>query len=298
MTLLNPLALAFAALVPLIVVLYLLKLRRQPARVSTLMFWQRVTADNRRRALFQRLRQILSLLLHLFIFALLLFALARPELRAFRGSEAGLSTIVVLDARARMQARDGSSTRFDEARQIAASYLRRASVRQPVGLLVADAAPHVAAGLTDDEKSLLAALDAVRPNDAGGRLEDAVTLAGQLLAARPGAHRVVLVTDHAPDPVPGLAPGELETRLAGDASGPRENVGLTRLSARPLPSSPETDEVFVEIENFGQQRQSGRVELSFEGRVLDVKPYDLAPGERRSDVYPALAARTGVANAG
>ena len=88
-TLLNPLALAFAALLPLIVVLYLLKLRRQPAQVSTLMFWQRVTADNRRRALFQRLRQILSLLLHLFIFALLLFALARPELRAFRGGEAG-----------------------------------------------------------------------------------------------------------------------------------------------------------------------------------------------------------------
>ena len=297
MTLLNPLALVFAALVPLIVVLYLLKLRRQPAQVSTLMFWQRVTADNRRRALFQRLRQILSLLLHLFIFALLLFALARPELRAFRGSETGLSTLVVLDARARMQARDGGGTRLDEARGIAASYLRRASVRQPVGLLVVDAAPHVAAGLTDDEKSLLAALDAARSTDAGGRLEDAVTLAGQLLAARPGAHRIVLVTDHAPDLVSGLVPGELETRLVGDAGSPQENVGLTRLAARPLPGSPETDEVFVEIENFGQQRQSGRVELSFEGRILDVKPYDLAPGERRNDVYPALAARTGIANA-
>ncbi len=39
------------------------------------------------------------------------------------------------------------------------------------------------------------------------------------------------------------------------------------------------------------------MELTFEGRLLDVKPYDLAPGERRADVYPALAARTGVANA-
>ena len=298
MTLLNPLALAFVALLPLIVVLYLLKLRRQPAQVSTLMFWQRVTADNRRRALFQRLRQILSLLLHLFIFALLLFALARPELRAFRGGEAGLSTLVILDARARMQARAGNNgTRFDEARQVAASYLRRASVRQPVALLVSDAAPHVAAGLTDDEKSLLAALDATRPTDAGGRLEDAVTLAGQLLAARPGGHRIVLVTDHALPPLPGVPPGELETRLVGTPGTPRENVGLTRLSARALPGSPETDEVFVELENFGEQRQSGRVELTFEGRLLDVKPYDLAPGERRADVYPALAARTGVANA-
>ncbi len=297
MILLNPLALAFAALLPLIVLLYLLKLRRQAAQVSTLMFWQRVTADNRRRALFQRLRQILSLLLHLLIFALLLFALARPELRAFRGSEAGLSTIVVLDARARMQARTGNGTRFDEARQVAASYLRRASARQPVALLVADAAPRVAAGLTDDEKSLLAALDSTQPTDAGGSIEEAVALAGGLLAARPGAHRIILVTDHTPAPVPGIAAAELETRLVSDPATPRENVGITRLSARPLPASPETDEVFVEIENFGSQRQTGRVELSFEGRLLDVKPYALAPGERRADVYPALAARTGIANA-
>ena len=298
MTLLNPLALAFAALLPLIVVLYLLKLRRQPAQVSTLMFWQRVTGDNRRRALFQRLRQLLSLLLHLFIFALLLFALARPELRAFRASEAGLSTVVILDARARMQARTtATGTRFDEARQVAASYLRRASARQPVALLITDAAPRVAAGLGDDEKSLLAALDSARSTDAGGRLEDAVTLAGELLADRPGAHRIVLVTDHAPAPVPGVSAAELETRLVGDPGTPRENVGLTRLSARALPGSPETDEVFVEVENFGSQRQTGRVELAFEGRLLDVKPYDLAPGEHRADVYPALAARTGLANA-
>ncbi len=297
MTLLNPLALAFATLLPLIVILYLLKLRRQPAQVSTLMFWQRVTADNRRRALFQRLRQIFSLLLHLLIFALLLFALARPELRAFRGGEAGLSTIVILDARARMQARTGNGTRFDEARRIAEGYLRRATVRQPVALVVADTAPRVVAGLTDDEKSLLAALDSAQPTDAGGRIEDAVTLAGQLLAARPGAHRIVLVTDHAPAPLSDVPPSEIETRLVGDPGTPRENVGITRLSARALPGSPETDEVFIEIENFGQQRQTGRVELTFEGRLLDVKLYDLAPGERRADVYPALAARTGVANA-
>ena len=188
MTLLNPAALAFLALVPLIVVLYLLKLRRQPARVSTLMFWQRVAADNRRRALFQRLRQILSLLLHLLIFGLLLFALARPEMRAFRGTEAGLSTVVVLDARARMQARagGGGETRFDQARRIAGGYLRRASPRQPVALLVAESAPRVLVGLTGEERSLLDGLDGVRPTDAGGRIEDAVDLARGLLAARAG----------------------------------------------------------------------------------------------------------------
>ncbi len=300
MTLLNPLALAFAALVPLIVVLYLLKLRRQPASVSTLMFWQRVTADHRRRALFQRLRQILSLLLQLLIFGLLLFALARPELASFRGAEAGLSTVVVLDARARMQARtaDGG-TRFAQARRVAESYLNRASPRQPVALLAAESAPRVVVGLTGEERALLAGLEDIHPADAGGRIEDAVRLAADLLAARPGGKRVIVVTDHAPDlpkPKEGSAV-QIETHLIPAANeGPRENVGITSLTARPLPNSPETDEVLVEIENFGARRQAGNVELSFEGQLLDVKPFDLAPGERRADVYPALVSRARIAN--
>jgi hypothetical protein len=299
MTLLNPAALIFAALAPVIILLYLLKMRRLPAQVSTLMFWQRVTADRRRRALFQRLRQVLSLLLHLLIFALILLALARPELRIFRGDVTGLSTVVILDCRARMQAREpGGETRFAQARRVAESYLRRASAGQPVALLAAGSAPRAVVGLTSEEKALLNGLETILPTDSGGRIEDALSLADELLASRPGNRRVVVVTDRMPLPpeMPRSANApEMEWRLVG--AGPRENVGITRLTARALPNSPQTDEVLVETENFGQQRQTGNVELSFEGQILDVKPFDLAPGERRADIYPALAARTGLANA-
>ena len=298
MFLLNPAALGFAVLAPVIIALYLLKLRRQPARVSTLLFWRRVVADTRRRALFQRLRQVLSLLLHLLIFALLLFALARPELRAFRGAGAGLTTVVVLDARARMQTRlaDGG-TRFEAARRLAAGYLRRASSRQPVALLVADGSVRVAVGLSEDEKTLLAGLDAIRPTDAGGELDGALGLAGELLAGRRGEKRLVVVTDRPPSLPPGISPAGVETRVVTAGEFPRENVGITRMSARALPNSPETGEVFVELENFGPTRRTGNVELSYEGQTVDVKPYDLAPGERHAEVYPALSTRGGVLNA-
>jgi hypothetical protein len=296
MTLLNPAGLIFAALAPVIILLYLLKLRRQPAQVSTLMFWQRVVADNRRRALFQRLRQLLSLLLHLLIFALLLLALARPELRAFRETDDGAPTIVVLDCRARVQTLAGrGTTRFDEAAGIAKGYLRRASNRQPVALIAMDSAPRVVCGSTGDERVLLDALDGLRPADAGGRIEDAVALARELAGADHGAGRIVVVSDEAPE-ISANAPAKIETRLV-TGGGPKENVGIVRLDARPLPGSPDTDEVLVEIENFGARRQAGSVEITFEGRLLDVKPFDLAPGERRTDVYPALAAQTGIANA-
>ncbi len=99
-----------------------------------------------------------------------------------------------------MQARtaDGG-TRFAQARRVAESYLRRASPRQPVALLATEARPRVVVGLTGEERALLDGLDTIQPSDAGGRIEDAVTLAADLLAARPGGKRgSCWSTDHPP----------------------------------------------------------------------------------------------------
>src|SRR4030095_762103 len=125
MTFLSPWAAWFLAGVPIIVLLYLLKLKRRPLTVSTLMFWQRVLQQSRRRALFQRLRNLLSLLLHLLIFLLILGALAKPVLD--RLIRAGSSTVLIFDTRARMQAFEGGQTRFERARKLAEPYLRQAN---------------------------------------------------------------------------------------------------------------------------------------------------------------------------
>lgn len=294
MTLLQPAALAFLAIAPIIVALYLLKLRRQSAQVSSLMFWQRVTADNRRRALFQRLRQLLSLLLHLLIFALLLLALARPEFRAFRGAVGG--AVVVLDCRARMQAATSEShgSRFEAAREVAESYLRRASPDEPVALLTAGFAPRAIVGFSKDEKPLLDGLRTLSAGDFGGRIEEAIRAGGDLLDANKQGGKIVVVTDRIPD-VPISDPRVQWHTVA--AAKPQENVGIARLAARPLPNSPETDEVLIEIENFGPSRRTGNVELSYDGNIIDVKPFDLAPGERRAEVYPSLGVGGGLANA-
>src|SRR5258708_10459363 len=108
MTFLNAWAAGFAALAPVIVLLYLLKLKRRPLPVSTLIFWQRVLEESRRRALFQKLRHLLSLLLHLLIFALILAALARPVFD--RAVREGSSTVLIVDTLARMQAHETAGT--------------------------------------------------------------------------------------------------------------------------------------------------------------------------------------------
>ncbi|OAI42373.1 hypothetical protein AYO41_01005 [Verrucomicrobia bacterium SCGC AG-212-E04] len=282
MTLLNPAAFIFAALVPIVVLLYLLKIRRRDVVVSTLRFWQQLATDNRRRNFWQKLRRPLSLLLQLLLLALVLFALARPELGAF-SLGGGSSTIVVLDARARMQAREANGdARFAEARTVAAGFLRRASPSHQVALLVAGARPRIAVPLSSDDAPLLAALQDLAPDDAAGSLEEALALSRELLSSRPAPRRVVVITDESAPPRPDSASATIEWIAVG---APRENVGITRLATRRLASSSADAEILLEIVNHGASRRAGNVELAFDGRVFDSRPYDLAPGQRQTEVF-------------
>jgi hypothetical protein len=291
MTWLQPWAAWFAAGVPVIVLLYFLRLKRRPVTVSTLMFWQRALQESSRRAFFQRLRNLLSLLLHLLIFLLLVGALARPVLDRF--VREGSSTVLVLDIRARMQAVEpDGGTRFESALQLAKDYARQAGGRREFALVTLDAKPSVAVPFTGDERPLLKALDEVLVTDAAGELSPALDLANSLLAARKGTKRIVLLTDRAAaSGKPGAIP--LVTHAVGSSL---DNLAITRFATRPMSASPETGEVLLEVQNFGAAPARTDVELAFDGRPIEVKPLALAPGERRLEIFtsvprPARSAR-------
>jgi hypothetical protein len=284
-TFLNAWAAGFAGIAPVIILLYLLKLKRRPLPVSTLLFWQRILQDSRRRALFQRLRQFFSLLLHLIIFALILGALAHPTLD--RQISEGASTVLIVDARARMQAiePDGSS-RFAKAKNEAVSVVRQAGASRQMALIAVDAGARVVIPFTDDEKALREGLAKLAPTDAGGDLESAVTLAGELLASRGGARRVIVFTDRAPD-----ATERADQKTPRDyvaVGTARDNLAITRFSTRPVLTSPQTSEVLLEVANFGRAPAKANVELAYDGQLLDVKPLSIEPGGHFVQVFPTV----------
>lgn len=280
MMFLAPWAFAFLGLVPVIVALYLMRVRRRSAVVSTLMFWEGVVEEKRRRALFHRLRQWWSLLLHLLIFTLILLALARPEWSRLAG---GGSTVVIVDARARMQAGE----RFQSAVTRAAAWARRAGPGNEIALLRMGAEPEVIAPFSDDERELLEALEKSAPGKTGGDLARAVKLADEMLAARRGEGRIVVLTAGV-DELP-------ETRTALErvaVDGPRNNVAITRLAARPPFNSPQTTEVLLEVRNYGAQPARGNVEVALDGGLVEVRPFALEAGGRMRGTF-ALAPRAG-----
>ncbi len=298
MTFLAPWAAWFLAGIPVIVLLYLMKLKRRALPVSTLMFWQRILEESRRRAFFQKLRHLFSLLLHLLIFALILGALARPVLD--RAVREGSSTVLVVDLRARMKAREsGGQARLDLAKQVASNYLGQAEAGRPIAIIGTHHAPAVVTPFTTDEKELREGLASLAATDAAGDLAPAIALAEQLLAARQGARRIVVLSAGKQEPGSGErsgTPASSKTEIQWVSVGAaHDNVAITRFATRPLLNSPQTSEVLLGVANLGDTAAQAALELSLDGRLLDVKPLALAPGETVVQIFPTVPRNTATA---
>lgn len=107
MTFLDPVAGLVAAglSVPAVLLLYFLKLRRQPLRVSSTLLWERAVHDVQVNAPFRWLRLSLLLLLQLLIAGVISAAIGRPAL----SGAAAISgrVVIVIDRSASMNALDG-----------------------------------------------------------------------------------------------------------------------------------------------------------------------------------------------
>lgn len=269
MSFLFPLTLFLGLLAPVIALLYLHRPRRRTAVVSSLRFWRAVLEREPHRRFLGRLRNPLSLLLQLLIFLLLLLALARPEWgQLLRGQ----NTVIVLDARARMQAGDT----FSLARKAAGGLTARAGPDHEVAVLANDGSPRILSPFSSDRRGLRESLTTIAPSDAGGGMRETLTLARRLIAGRPGPGRIVVLTDRPLPPDENTPP--VETLLVGT---PHDNLGLVAFAHRPLPASPQSEEVFATLANYSAQEQTAEVEVALDDRVFDLKKFSLAAGTEK-----------------
>src|SRR5687768_5065662 len=99
----------------LLTLLYILKLRRRRVEVPFAALWKRVVVERQTSALWRRLRRLLSLLLALFVAALLVFAAGDP--RQVVLGEDGRTIVILVDSSASMRATDGGEERLGRAKE-------------------------------------------------------------------------------------------------------------------------------------------------------------------------------------
>jgi Ca-activated chloride channel homolog len=296
MRFLAPVALAFAATIPVVIVFYLLKRKRVVKLISSTVLWQRFLADTQANAPFQKLRHNWLLLLQILLLILAVLAIARPYI-AGRQNKTQLF-VVVLDASASMQATDEKPTRFEKARSEALKLADGLREGEQMMVLVAGAVTEVKQSPTRDKQALRRALQACQPSDAPTRLTEALSTAAAFTHEKKGEEEktsgeIHLFSDGA---IPKIE--EFENKnlpLVYHRMGSRNNnIGIVSLDVKVNPENAAQRALFVSVLNPTTNTFQADVELRFDDQLVEVRPVTLPPTNTTPLIFFASQSRDGV----
>jgi hypothetical protein len=280
--------------VPVLVLLYFLKLKRRQQLVSSTLLWKRAVQDLQVNAPFQRLRRNILLLLQLIALVAILVALARPVLSL--NTEPPRRIVILIDQSASMRATDVAPSRLaeaqDQARRLVDTlregrwWQMSADADQAMVIAMAGHAK-VLSTYTADKAQLKAAIDSIEPTDGPTLLVEALTVA-RAFASSAGVEdkgrsaeaqatlelfsdgRIADLTEVAP------LPGEIKFHAIGKSE---DNVAVVALQARRAFDQPEKLTVFADLANGGTASVTCDVQLSIDGDVRSVQKVTLPPRE-------------------
>jgi hypothetical protein len=289
MTFLAPWAGVIGALVatPVLVALYLLKLRRKPLRVSSTLLWEQAVQDLQANVPLRWLRTSLMLVLQLLALAALLVALARPAL--VDPSGAGERTLIIIDRSASMSAKNADgTTRLEQAKSDALERidaLARGSGRDgraEAMVLALGAETRALTGFTSSTRELREAVASITATDQPGRLAPALAIVESMSIGLTGenaderAPTVLLFSDGSfADADGGLGPVRLVSAVRsgqpgeGSATGAGgDNLGIVAASARRDYENPALVRAFVRVLNAGPGAVETAVRGTLDGRSI------------------------------
>lgn len=190
MAFLTPLSFLLLLLIPLVIMMYLLKLRRTEQQVSSVYLWQRMVRDLEANAPWQRLRRNLLLLLQVLFLAFIILALARPFTRA-EGS-GSQSTIIIIDTSASMAAKDAAPDRLEAAKDQAQRVVDELPDDARVTVIGAGQSAQILVASSQDRRQAYLAIDKLKAQPGDSRMTDALELASAIAARQPETEIVVL----------------------------------------------------------------------------------------------------------
>jgi hypothetical protein len=278
--------LAAAVAIPLLALLYFLKLRRRTLRIASTLLWRKSFEDLQVNVPFQRLRFSILLLLQGLLLLLLLFALAEPVIEG--EARPAPRIILLVDRSASMSATDAGPTedesRLDAARAAArriVDRLSRSSESSKVMVITFGAEAELVCGFEARRDVLIEAIDEIRPTDEEANLSAALELAsvfaGQTETEAPRPPDVVLISDGgvgepADEAGFSLRGGDFRFVFVGPGGSARggrapvRNVGIVSLSARRDYEDPARVLLFARLINAGPEPISTMLTLFIDER--------------------------------
>lgn len=285
MSFFSPLALFLGLTIPVIILFYLLKRRRQTQEVPSTLLWKRVLREVEADSPWQRLRRHPLLLLQLLAALALVLGAARPYLH---GGQAG-HLIVILDSSMSMQATDVSPNRFEAAKERAVAQIGSSKPGTRFSVIAFASRPRILVASAPDPNLARAALNAAVPTFEPGHLEDALELAASVAEGSGLPTSAVVFTDRSAGPDSRGSPLKFTTVRVGT---PAENLAISGFTVARLPlEGPDTSSEFwglVTVSNFGTKARQASVEVLTGDRVAAFRQVLIQPGAAVGVNLPGL----------
>jgi len=304
---------AASIVIPALLILYFLKLRRRDQAISSTLLWKQAIQDFQANAPFQRLRKNILLLLQLIVLALILLAIAQPLINA--QSSLGTRHVILIDRSASMSATDGEGgTRLDQAKKEALDLIDRLREPSLLDKLIGGSGPAETGGGAGGDKAMIVAFDetaevvhpvtgdkaalrnAIRSISATGAASsvgDAYRLAlaqaqpniritndGEVLELPRTVGVVHLWTDGRLLDAEEVSPSGEDTVIYNKVGGSEvRNVGITSLRAERAFDDPSQLSIYAGLTSTIESETPVDVTLRVDGTVAGVRTITLTPAE-------------------
>jgi hypothetical protein len=272
---LTPTAFFLSGLLPVIVLMYLLKLRRTERLVSSTYLWRQMVRDVQANTPWQRLRYNLLLLLQLLFLIFLILALARPY--TYAPGISSQNAVIIIDTSASMAATDVAPSRLEAAKDQAFRLIEGLPDAARVTVIDAGQKARVLISSSTDATAVHQAIDSLQPGAGSSELDVALQIASAIAARQPGTHTIVLSDGNVSLPDRLTVPGKLTYFPIGLRS---ENQAISLLNLRADPNGALT--AFAQVANYGDEPVQRRIAFYADGQLVDAFDLQIPPGSGQS----------------
>ncbi|MEQ8821717.1 MAG: BatA and WFA domain-containing protein [Sumerlaeia bacterium] len=296
----NPWLWGLFGLLPVIVIMYLLKLKRRRVLVPSTLLWRRSVQDMIANSPFQKMRNNLLMWLQLLLLALLILAFLRPvmKLENLRGTR----LILLIDISASMQTEEEDGrTRLEIAQDAALDAIASLKSEDEVAIYTFSNRVQPIQTLTSDLDIARTAVRGIAAQDTHTTLAEAGLLLQGLTATRgpDGVFqplenaKTVILSDGAIAGTDSLADvPNVEFVRIGTTT---DNMGITAVDVRESFAGDFEYQIFVSVTNSSAEEKEAYIELQADGEVLDLKAAAVPPGGTSGVVFSTGEILDGIA---
>jgi hypothetical protein len=307
-TILDPITglIVAASVIPPLLLLYFLKLRRRSIGVSSTLLWHSSVEDLRANVPFQRIRASLLLILQLLILILLILAVMRPQIEGVDHRDG--RTVILIDRSASMGAVDAGKgkTRLQAAKEQAIEQIETlhgrglfASGGGRTMVIAFDDTAQVVAPFTDSRRQLVDAVASIVQTDGRSSIGEALSLSRAFLTRDDPESQSPLQASAAlelysdgriGDLHDQVLRGEVMTfhRLGDPETG---NIAIESISGdRPFDAQ-DTVEIFASLINYHDRPVESSIQLTVNGAAVSVQNLSI-PGRAVDTEGELVAGRT------